>query len=52
MGVNRENIMSTIKIKAKENNGFVTVRSLVKHPMETGQRKNKKLSKYYSHWKK
>ena len=41
-GVNRENIMSTIKIRAKENNGSVTVRSLIKHPMETGQRKNKK----------
>ena len=39
---NRENIMSTIKIKAKESKGSVTVRTLVKHPMETGQRKNKK----------
>ena len=47
MGVNRENIMSTIKIKAKENNGSVTVRSLVKHPMETGQRKNKKTCTLY-----
>ena len=34
--------MSTIKIRAKESNGSVTVKALMKHPMETGQRKNKK----------
>lgn len=34
--------MSTIKIRAKENSGSVTVKSLIKHPMETGQRKDKK----------
>ena len=34
--------MSTIKIRAKESNGSVTVKALIKHPMETGQRKNKK----------
>ena len=34
--------MSTIKIRAKENNGSVTVKALIKHPMETGQRKNRK----------
>jgi len=36
------NIMSTIKIRAKERNGSVTVKTLMKHPMETGQRVNKK----------
>ena len=34
--------MSTIKIRAKESKGLVTVKALIKHPMETGQRKNKK----------
>ena len=34
--------MSTIKIRARENNGSVTVKALIKHPMETGQRKNRK----------
>ena len=34
--------MSTIKIRAKESKGVVTVKALVKHPMETGQRTNKK----------
>ncbi len=34
--------MSTIKIRARENNGSVTVKALIKHPMETGLRKNKK----------
>ena len=34
--------MSTIKIRAKERNGSVTVKALIKHPMETGQRKDKK----------
>lgn len=34
--------MSTIKIRAKESNGAVTVKALMKHPMETGQRKDKK----------
>jgi len=34
--------MSTIKIRAKERNGSVTVKTLKKHPMETGQRVNKK----------
>ena len=32
--------MSTIKIRAKESNGVVTVKALMKHPMETGKRKN------------
>ena len=35
-------IMSTIKIRAKESNGVVTVKALMKHPMETGKRKDKK----------
>ena len=34
--------MSTIKMRSKESNGVVTVKALIKHPMETGQRKNKK----------
>ena len=34
--------MSTIKIRAKESKGAVTVKALMKHPMETGQRKDKK----------
>ena len=34
--------MSTIKIRAKESKGSVTVKALMKHPMETGQRKDKK----------
>ena len=34
--------MSTIKVRAKESKGIVTVKAIIKHPMETGQRKNKK----------
>ena len=34
--------MSTIKLRAKESKGIVTVKAIIKHPMETGQRKNKK----------
>ena len=34
--------MSTIKIRAKESNGIVTVNALMKHPMDTGLRTNKK----------
>ena len=34
--------MAKIKIRAKEKNGIVTVKSLLKHPMETGNRKDKK----------
>ena len=33
------------KIRAKEKNGVVTVKSLMSHPMETGLRKNKKTGK-------
>ena len=38
--------MSTIKIRAKESKGAVTVKALMKHPMETGQRKDKMAEKY------
>ena len=34
--------MSTIKLRAKESKGVVTVKAIIKHPIETGQRKNKK----------
>ncbi len=37
--------MAKIKIRAKEKNGSVTVKSLLKHPMETGNRKDKKTGK-------
>ncbi len=37
--------MAEIKIRAKEKNGIVTVKSLLKHPMETGNRKDKKTGK-------
>ncbi len=37
--------MAKIKIRAKEKNGTVTVKSLFKHPMETGNRKDKKTGK-------
>ena len=32
----------SIKIRAKEKGGLATVKCLMKHPMETGLRKNKK----------
>jgi len=32
----------TIKIRATEKGGVCTVKALIKHPMETGQRKDKK----------
>jgi sulfur-oxidizing protein SoxZ len=31
----------TIKLKAKAENGETTVKALIKHPMETGRRKDK-----------
>ena len=34
----------TIKLKGKAVNGEVTVKALIKHPMETGRRKDKDLS--------
>jgi sulfur-oxidizing protein SoxZ len=36
---------STIKIRAKERKGVVTVKALMNHPMETGLRKNQKTGK-------
>ena len=42
--------MSTIKIRAKESKGAVTVKALMKHPMETGQRKDKKTGEKTSDW--
>lgn len=42
--------MSTIRIKAKERNGLVDVKTLMKHPMETGLRKDKDGNKIPEHW--
>lgn len=36
---------SSIKIRAKERKGVVTVKALMNHPMETGLRKDKKTGK-------
>lgn len=36
---------SSIKVRAKEKGGVVTVKCLLSHPMETGLRKNKKTGK-------
>lgn len=33
--------MSSIKVRAKADGDLVTVKALMKHPMETGQRKDK-----------
>lgn len=35
-------VKSSIKIRAKIENGTTTVKALISHPMETGLRKNKK----------
>ena len=37
--------MASIKIRAKFSDGVTTVKALIQHPMETGQRKNKKTGK-------
>ncbi len=37
--------MSSIKIRAKISDGVTTVKALIKHPMETGLRKDKKTGK-------
>jgi len=42
--------MSSIRIKAKERKGSVDVKTLMKHNMETGLRKNKDGSKIPEHW--
>jgi sulfur-oxidizing protein SoxZ len=36
---------NSIKIRAKEKGGETTVKALISHPMETGQRKNSKTGK-------
>ena len=36
-----------INIRAYEKDGIVTVKSIIKHPMESGFRKNKKTGKKY-----
>jgi len=36
---------NTIKMRAKLSGGITTVKVLISHPMETGQRKNKKTGK-------
>ena len=42
--------MSDIKLKAKEKGGIVTVKALMNHPMETGQRKDKEGKKIPAHF--
>jgi sulfur-oxidizing protein SoxZ len=42
--------MSSIRIKAKERKGSVDVKTLMKHNMETGLRKNTDGSKIPEHW--
>jgi sulfur-oxidizing protein SoxZ len=37
--------MASIKIRAKVSDGVTTVKALIKHPMETGMRKDKKTGK-------
>lgn len=37
--------MASIKIRAKLDGGVTTVKALMSHPMETGQRKDKKTGK-------
>lgn len=40
----------SMRIRAKEQNGLVTVQSLIRHPMETGLRKDKDGNKIPEHW--
>ena len=42
--------MSSIRIKAKERKGNVDVKTLMKHSMETGLRKDKSGKKIPEHW--
>ena len=42
--------MATIKVRAKSKGGVTTVKSLMNHPMETGQRKDKKGNKIPAHF--
>ncbi len=39
--------MAKIKLKSKSRKGIIDIKALVKHPMETGARKNKKTGKFY-----
>ncbi len=39
--------MANIKLKPKARNGVIDVKALIKHPMETGLRKNNKTGKLY-----
>jgi sulfur-oxidizing protein SoxZ len=38
---------TSIKVRAKEKGGVVTVKALMNHPMETGLRKDKKTGKMF-----
>jgi len=42
--------MASIRIKAKERKGSVNVKTLMKHNMETGLRKDKSGKKIPEHW--
>jgi sulfur-oxidizing protein SoxZ len=42
--------MSSIKVRAKAAGDVVTVKALMKHPMETGQRKDKSGEKIPAHY--
>jgi sulfur-oxidizing protein SoxZ len=39
--------MASIKIRAKAKDGVTTVKTLISHPMESGQRKNSKTGENY-----
>lgn len=39
--------MAKIKLKPKARKGLIDIKALIKHPMETGERKNKKTGKNY-----
>ncbi len=39
--------MAGIKLKPKSRKGMIDIKALIKHPMETGERKNKKTGKNY-----
>lgn len=39
--------MANIKLKPKARKGLIDIKALIKHPMETGERKNKKTGKNY-----
>lgn len=41
---------ASIKIRAKSSGGTTSVKTLINHPMETGQRKNKKGEKIPEHF--